>query len=357
MFSPIHHPDDVDYKVMLTFLDFYEVFLSFVFYRLYSTLGLKYPPVIDHAKDNLGSYMYSIQTEAISSEVTVEEQEDEQKSAQNQVNLKENLHSLTTITLADEAKKDEDYQLDEAFAEDDEAKALLQKQIELKQFTNLFTEKVFFISREVPRENVEFLILAFGGKIGWEGEGSPVSYTDSSITHVIMDRPTIAQKLENREYVQPQWLYDSVNNGFLLPCENYVPGKVLPPHLSPFVNNEAEGYVPEYQKEIDALKLGKKREQEKEEVKQEKEDVMKFAKEIAMEEAQQEKEEKKEEEEEKEEEKEKEDDLMTQKLSLMSRRDRQLYEHLDHEEKKKAKRVATLKKKASKTGKGELKKL
>lgn len=155
--------------------------------------------------------------------------------------MKENLQSLTTVTLADDTKKEEEYQLDEAFAEDDEAKALLQKQIELKQFTNLFSNCVFFISREVPRENVEFLILCFGGKIGWEGESSPFSYTDNSITHVIMDRPTISQKIENRDYVQPQWLFDSVNNNILLPCETYQPGKPLPPHLSPFVNNEAEG--------------------------------------------------------------------------------------------------------------------
>lgn len=343
-------PDDVDYHVMLTFLDFYEVFLSFVFYRLYATLGLKYPPTIDRAKDNMGSYMYSVQTEEIAKELTLEEKEEMDKSEKQQENLKQNLQSLATITLADQAHKDEEYQLDEAFAEDDEAKALLQKQIELKQFTNLFSDMVFFISREVPRENVEFLILAFGGKIGWEGEGSPYSLTDSAITHVVMDRPTISNKMENREYVQPQWLYDCVNHNILLSCEAYQPGKVLPPHLSPFVNNEAEGYVPEYQKEIDALKMGKKREQEKAEVKEVKEDVLKFAKEIAMEENQEVKEEKTEEKkEEKEESEESEmDDELTHKLSLISSRDRKLYQSLHNEEKKKSKRVATLKKKAAK---------
>lgn len=68
-------PDDVDYQVMLTFLDFYEVFLSFVLYRLYNSLGLKYPPVIDSEKDNTGSYMYSLQTEEINKDLTPEEKE------------------------------------------------------------------------------------------------------------------------------------------------------------------------------------------------------------------------------------------------------------------------------------------
>lgn len=68
-------PDDVDYQVMLTFLDFYEVFLSFVLYRLYNSLGLKYPPVIDSEKDNTGSYMYSLQTEELNKDLTPEEKE------------------------------------------------------------------------------------------------------------------------------------------------------------------------------------------------------------------------------------------------------------------------------------------
>ena len=69
-------PTDVDYHVMMTFLDFYEVFLSFVFYRLYATLGLKYPPTIDREKDNLGSYMYSVQTEELTKEIPEEEKEE-----------------------------------------------------------------------------------------------------------------------------------------------------------------------------------------------------------------------------------------------------------------------------------------
>lgn len=34
-------PSDVDYRVMLTFLEFYVVLLRFVNYKLYHSLGLK----------------------------------------------------------------------------------------------------------------------------------------------------------------------------------------------------------------------------------------------------------------------------------------------------------------------------
>ena len=37
-------PRDVDYRVMLTFLEFYSVMLQFVLYKLYSAAGARYPP-------------------------------------------------------------------------------------------------------------------------------------------------------------------------------------------------------------------------------------------------------------------------------------------------------------------------
>lgn len=40
-------PSDVDYRVMLTFVEFHEAMVGFVNFKLYHTLGLDYPPVLD----------------------------------------------------------------------------------------------------------------------------------------------------------------------------------------------------------------------------------------------------------------------------------------------------------------------
>ena len=41
---PIHQPTDVDYKIMLTFTEFYVTMLGFVNYNLFHQLNLFYPP-------------------------------------------------------------------------------------------------------------------------------------------------------------------------------------------------------------------------------------------------------------------------------------------------------------------------
>ena len=43
---------NVDYKVMLTFLEFYEVLMTFVNFKLFHTLGSSYPP-------KLGTFNFS----------------------------------------------------------------------------------------------------------------------------------------------------------------------------------------------------------------------------------------------------------------------------------------------------------
>ena len=42
---------------------------------------------------------------------------------------------------------------------------------------------VFYLGREVPREQLLLVIRAFGGEAGWAGEGSPLQEGDERITH------------------------------------------------------------------------------------------------------------------------------------------------------------------------------
>ncbi|MCO5602348.1 hypothetical protein L7F22_056479 [Adiantum nelumboides] len=123
----------------------------------------------------------------------------------------------------------------------------------------LFAPYYFYISRECPRGMLEFVLRCFGAssaQIGWDslsgGAGSAFDESDERITHHIVDRPPHARFTRDhggkRAYVQPQWVVDCVNAKKLLATGPYEPGKTLPPHLSPFVDNEAVkrrgGYVP-----------------------------------------------------------------------------------------------------------------
>lgn len=71
----------------------------------------------------------------------------------------------------------------------------------------------------MPRYSLEYVILACGGEVTLDN-------TDSSITHVIADRDNI-KKEKTKEYVQPQWVYDSVNFDKLLNVKEYQIGKVI----------------------------------------------------------------------------------------------------------------------------------
>jgi len=53
-------PKDVDFKVMLTFLEFYETLLGFVNFKLFHTLGYKYPPVIDKNREAQGDQLGAV---------------------------------------------------------------------------------------------------------------------------------------------------------------------------------------------------------------------------------------------------------------------------------------------------------
>ncbi|KAE8985889.1 Pescadillo [Phytophthora rubi] len=263
----------VDVRVMLTFLEFYDVLLKFVNAQLYMQIGVAYPPKINLQLDAAGVQLAALELERVEEGENKEAagDEDEETEApedisQQQKDSEKRIKTLGGAIAKEVANPVEEYEEDEAsygemtepleaaFASNQLAAQIYSEQRKERSEKSLFSGLTFFLSREVPSACLELVLRSHGATLGWDGAGSPFDEKSSRITHHIMDRPHQGHRYFNREYVQPQWVFDSVNNGVLLPLTRYVPGAELPPHLSPFVNDQQEGYTPEYRKELEKLK-------------------------------------------------------------------------------------------------------
>jgi pescadillo protein len=335
-------PTDVDYRVMLTFLELHDTVVRFTLFKLYSDAGLAYPPNIRADAEDDGAHLTALDVRTkgeaaaaaakaaaaapASSAATAaaaaaaaaaasvgKAPAASAEAAARLATLKSKLKSIAGAAGAtgEEAgasasssssssagsaaaasaaaaaassvydallADDDDEAAAAAAAEGDagmdggdgsgaaEARAAAEKSKKDRQFQRLFSGLVFFLNREVPRELFELLVVALRGRVGWDGPGSPYAASDPRITHQVVDRPLPASgsgaassssapaRVEGREYVQPQWVADSINARMLLPVAKYAPGASLPPHLSPFVDDAAEGYVPAYREELDRLR-------------------------------------------------------------------------------------------------------
>lgn len=238
------HPTDVDYRVMATFTEFYTTLLGFVNFRLYQLLNLHYPPKLEgqaqaEAKASEGTY-------ALDSESFME------KLAA----LSASLARVVVPATEEEAEVDEFPTDGEMSAQEEDRRKELEAQEKHKK---LFEGLKFFLNREVPREALAFIIRSFGGEVSWDKSlciGATYDVTDSRITHQIVDRPGQQTSVIGRCYVQPQWVFDSVNARLLLPVAEYFPGVQLPPHLSPFVTEREGDYVPPEKLKLLALQRG-----------------------------------------------------------------------------------------------------
>ncbi|KAF7819534.1 pescadillo-like protein [Senna tora] len=259
-------PDDVDITTMLNFLQFYETLLGFVNFRLYHSINVKYPPILDPRLEELAADLYALsryvntnaRLSVLNSEadnlVGSEQDEAKQIGAQSEGEKSE----LRLAQLQHQLPSNEPgalmHLVEDVSGEDEEDQ-------DTRECKKLFKDMKFFLSREVPRESLLFIIPAFGGIVSWEGEGAPFGESDQSITHQIVDREGQGHMFLSREYVQPQWIYDCVNARIILPTEDYIVGRIPPPHLSPFVDNEEEGaYVPDYAKTIKRLQAAARKE-------------------------------------------------------------------------------------------------
>ena len=278
---------DIDFKIMGTFVEFYTTLLGFVNFRLYMSIGLVYPPKFNDDSDQKGGELgaYTVEARGIDARLsngTLAMEEGHlngaaEKSQDLQAKVAEAISAATQAQPDPEVDRIDDLDLtgngkelsndDTAAARDDLEVANLggdilpEPQANKAQVAQLFAPFKVFLSRETPRQPLEFLLKAFGCKnVGWDailGDGSCTnSEGDPTITHQIVDRPTPSSfssdpgapshgyRYPNRIYIQPQWVWDCVNECKLLRPDLYAPGATLPPHLSPWVKPTKGVYNP-----------------------------------------------------------------------------------------------------------------
>lgn len=261
---PQNIPSDIDFRIMLTFLEFYTTLLGFVLYRLYTEADLVYPPTIssEKIKGVGGISAYILKSKEANNgflgevDSKVNKAKSEKIMSSKKLKLDKAMKADEKSSGAAEELEDEEEgaeeELDEFHAlpntETAVSDVLAQPKASDSQINQLFSSFTFYIGREVALDIMEFLILAFGGKFIAEAaldelEGAAKDIDLSSVTHQICDRPAISSKVPGRTYIQPQWIFDSINKSKLLPVSDYAIGESLPPHLSPW--GDRVGYDPE----------------------------------------------------------------------------------------------------------------
>ncbi|EPS30645.1 hypothetical protein PDE_05597 [Penicillium oxalicum 114-2] len=276
---------DVDYRIMATFVDFYTTLLGFVNFRLYSSIGLRYPPKFDTRSDENGAELAAFTLESRnategakfigSTKPKAIENSTTEVSKDVQAKVDKVIKSAGLDQAEDEPMEDKNDEestdaIDRFEPAAPEADTLPQPDMSGNEAGALFAPFTFYISREAPKAPLEFILRAFGCKrVGWDavmGDGAFThDETDPRITHQIVDRPQLPEgslpavpaaaegstpkvkpgtRIPGRTYVQPQWVWDCINEGKLLRADLYGPGTTLPPHLSPWVKPSRGGYDP-----------------------------------------------------------------------------------------------------------------
>ena len=288
--------NDVDFRIMGTFVEFYTTLLGFVNFRLYTSIGLVYPPRFNNKSDEQGGELgaFTLEGKGVGSKEQIEEaptpalngdsyQNADGDSRMNH-DMQEKINALgelleptpeTQLVDQEAPAEDVDETIDAFETVGDGADILPQPQISGAEASSLFASFTFFLSRETPRQPLEFILRAFGCKrIGWDvvmGDGAFTNIEgDPIITHQVVDRPPLppsslpelptaevaanlasssqnlqpGSRVPGRTYVQPQWVWDCINKGRLLRPDLYAPGATLPPHLSPWIKPTSGTYDP-----------------------------------------------------------------------------------------------------------------
>jgi pescadillo protein len=215
-------------------------------YRLFNSINVFYPPKV----------------------LLLPSQEDDSKDGDRELvsadeHLNERIAALnqSLVRQGNAEDVDQEPEMDEFPNTDDQDKIeeMKREAARITKLKTLFAGHKFFLNREIPREPLTFVIRCGGGQVSWDREifpGATFDVSDESITHQIVDRDNMETQYLSRTYIQPQWIFDSFNARELLPVENYFPGAILPPHVSPFHVEREGDYVPPEKRKLFDLERG-----------------------------------------------------------------------------------------------------
>jgi pescadillo protein len=218
---------DIDFRIMSTFIDFYTTLVGFVNYRLYTSIGLVYPPKFDQKSDERGGELGAFALEgkkvdsvSFQAELTdganrydkvTDDHRDEPSTSTTALTAQAEADRLALSIIHDpesdissvpplsateaEVQSSEAIDTFEPLPASD-ADILPQPQFKGNEASTLFSDFTIFLSRETPRAPLEFLLKAFGCKrVGWDtvlGDGAFTNDEhDAKITHQIVDRPNL----------------------------------------------------------------------------------------------------------------------------------------------------------------------
>eukprot|EP01084_Bolivina_argentea_P006715 12712_1 len=204
-------PDDVDYRVMSSFLDFYQTMFKFVVFKLYKNGNMKYPPfgAIDYDLTNLS--LTDLKERKFTMKRKINSNKKRANNARNdgkrsKVRRDEAVEMKPSVVRLD---LDKILSANELKSNDDSSKTGDELDTKYARKTwdrsNLFEDFKLLLNRETPQFELEFVVLAMGGQVVFEQScKTNKQRKDPSITHQIVDRKIHSSLLVNtREYVQP----------------------------------------------------------------------------------------------------------------------------------------------------------
>ena len=284
-----HLPEDVDYRVMFTFVQFYVVLCRFVHYKLYHDAQLVYPPRVDVQQLEQGVDLSSTHVEVRrdseptgkgaaggGEEARKGGKERKDEKLQKRVNavvkglnghsaaadhMEEEENSREEKSGGTEAEQQQEQAADTATFNAIDPPSAASADYDKRR--TLFSACTFYLSREVPFRPLELVIRSAGGTIATSTGGE----VPAGVTHYVTDRARLADGVVAGDVhvVQPQWVFDSFNLRVLAPVSLYRLGALCPPHLSPFVEEQEGEYQPKQlavQRGWQAGRIGEEREEE-----------------------------------------------------------------------------------------------